>query len=110
MRLTWVALLLACTSLILSFAALGEARDTYRDVDPAIATYNELSVKMNEAIAGYNQAGAEYNRIAAEYEAQRLEFNAAVAAYNDVVAQYNEQIEWFDRLRVEMERELGHSL
>jgi len=110
MKISLLALVLACASLMLSFAALGEARDTYRDVDPAIATYNELSVRMNEAIAGYNQAGADYNRIAAEYDAQRLELNAAVDSYNRVIAGYEAQVAWFDRFREEVERELGHSI
>lgn len=110
MKIPWLALLLAAAALILSFAGLGESKDTY-------AEYNRLVDLMNEAIDGYNEAGAELNRVAAAYESQRLEFNAAVDAYNEVIVEYNAQIveynaqmEWLDRLRVEVERELGHPL
>ena len=110
MKTAWFALLLAAAALILSFAALGGSRDTYGEVDQAVTKYNELVDSMNEAIAGYNEVGAELNRILAAYESQRLEFNVAVDAYNDVITDYNAQMEWFERLREEVERELGHPL
>ena len=102
-KVAWVALLLASAALILAFASFGESRDTYGELDAAVAKYNDLVGDMNAAVEGFNE-------VAGLYEAQREDFNAAVAAYNGVIESYQEQLEWWDRFRAEVERDLGHSL
>lgn len=65
--LTWLALLLAATALIISFVFIGQAKDTTVDLEVAIDAYNAAIDELNEVINDYNRINDSYNEIAEDY-------------------------------------------